>query len=197
MKRPLAAVAIGAVLGVALAILLFGVRTTPPRRDGPAVAGAPAEAAGTPPSSPRPAAAAVSTGTNPVSVAAPAGVAGAARAAVPAAMAPVQADAGVPADLPPDIILQNLRRTVRQYGQTFGGNPVGTNPEITAALAGKNPKQINFLRGQPGLQINERGEMVDTWGTPYFFHQLSAKVMEIHSAGPDKVMWTSDDLVTE
>jgi len=38
---------------------------------------------------------------------------------------------------------------------------------------------------------------VDPWGTPYFFHQLSGKEMEIHSAGPDKMMWTADDLVTE
>jgi len=37
--------------------------------------------------------------------------------------------------------------------------------------------------------------LVDAWGTPYFFHQLAAMEMEIRSAGPDKVMWTADDLV--
>ena len=46
-----------------------------------------------------------------------------------------------------------------------------------------------------GLRLNAAGELVDPWGTPYFFHQLSATEMEIHSAGPDKVMWTRDDLV--
>jgi hypothetical protein len=100
-------------------------------------------------------------------------------------------------NLPPETILQNIRRVVHLYGDTFGGDPVGTNPEITAALNGHNPKQINFLRDQPGVQINANGEMIDSWGTPYFFHQLSAHVMEIHSAGPDKIMWTSDDLVTQ
>ncbi|HWF19491.1 MAG TPA: hypothetical protein VG754_09490 [Verrucomicrobiae bacterium] len=99
-------------------------------------------------------------------------------------------------NLPPDIVLQNVRRAVRQYGAMFGGNPVGTNPEITAALTGKNPKQINFLNGQPGMRINQDGELLDAWGTPYFFHQISGTEMEIHSAGPDKIMWTSDDLVT-
>jgi len=87
-----------------------------------------------------------------------------------------------------------MRATIRQYGLAFGGNPVGTNPEITKALNGDNPKQINFLT-QDGNRANEKGELVDPWGTPYFFHQLSAMEMEIRSAGPDKIMWTTDDLV--
>ena len=87
-----------------------------------------------------------------------------------------------------------MRTTIRQYGLAFGGNPVGTNPEITKALNGDNPKQINFLT-QDGNRVNEKGELVDPWGTPYFFHQLSAMEMEIRSAGPDKIMWTTDDLV--
>jgi cytoskeletal protein RodZ len=107
------------------------------------------------------------------------------------------ADTNAALSLPPDSVLQNVRRVVRQYGEMFGGNPVGTNPEITAALSGNNPKHINFLTGQPGLRVNDNGELVDAWGTPYFFHQISGSVMEIHSAGPDRVMWTSDDLVTK
>jgi hypothetical protein len=98
--------------------------------------------------------------------------------------------------LSPEVALQNVHRAVRQYGQMFGGNPVGTNPEITAALSGQNPKKINFLAAQEGMHTNDKGELVDNWGTPYFFHQLSSTDMEIHSAGPDRQMWTSDDLVT-
>jgi hypothetical protein len=107
------------------------------------------------------------------------------------------ADTNVPANLPPETVLQNVRRAVRLYGEAFGGDPVGTNPEITAALMGRNPKQINFLGGQPGIQVNQNGEMIDNWGTPYFFHQLSGTEMEIRSAGPDRIMWTSDDVVAE
>lgn len=99
-------------------------------------------------------------------------------------------------NLPPDAVLRNLRRAVRQYGQMFGGDPVGNNQEITAELMGKNPKQINFLTGQDGMSVNQNGELVDAWGTPYFFHQLSGSDMEVRSAGPDRRMWTSDDLVT-
>ena len=97
----------------------------------------------------------------------------------------------------PETALQNVQRAVRQYGQMFGGNPVGTNPEITSQLGGDNPKRINFLSPQPGMHLDASGELVDAWGTPYFFHQLSGSEMEIHSAGPDKIMWTSDDLVVK
>lgn len=88
-----------------------------------------------------------------------------------------------------------MRSVFHQYAARFGGNPVGTNPEITAALNGGNSKQVQFLKAEDGLRINQQGELIDSWGTPYFFHQLSGTEMEIHSAGPDRVMWTADDLV--
>ncbi|HEY5551571.1 MAG TPA: hypothetical protein VIK52_06775 [Opitutaceae bacterium] len=74
------------------------------------------------------------------------------------------------------------------------GNPVGENSEITAALTGRNRLGLQLIpRRHPA--INHRGELVDRWGTPFFFHQLSGDVMEIRSAGPDRVMHTSDDAV--
>jgi hypothetical protein len=100
-------------------------------------------------------------------------------------------------NLPSATVLDNMRLTFRHYTSMFGGNPVGTNPEITAALNGKNPKQANFIDSDAGMRINANGELVDPWGTPYFFHQLSGTVMEIHSAGPDRILWTADDLVVK
>jgi hypothetical protein len=97
--------------------------------------------------------------------------------------------------LPASTVLENMRTTVLQYASTFGENPVGTNPEITSALQGANPKHINFLK-QDGNRVDGQGQLVDPWGTPYFFHQISAHEMEIRSAGPDQVMYTGDDLVT-
>jgi hypothetical protein len=101
-----------------------------------------------------------------------------------------------PPALPPLTILDKTRVILHNYHAAFSENPVGTNPEIAAALQGKNPKQINFL-ADSGLRLNGKGEIIDGYGTPFFFHQISAHEMEIHSAGPDKVMWTADDLVTK
>ncbi len=96
-----------------------------------------------------------------------------------------------------ETVLQNVQRAIHQYSEAFGGNPVGTNPEITSQLSGDNPKHMNFVTSEAGMTINADGAMVDSWGTPLFFHQISGSEMEIHSAGPDKVMWTSDDLVVK
>jgi len=106
------------------------------------------------------------------------------------------APAMVPVEMSPGIVIQNVRHAITEYGAMFGGNPVGTNPEITAALAGNNPKQINFIKPEAGMRINGNGELVDTWGTPLFFHQLSGTDTEVRSAGPDRKLWTPDDVVT-
>jgi hypothetical protein len=98
------------------------------------------------------------------------------------------------ATLPPETAVENMRSVFRNYASILAGNPVGTNPEITQALQGENPKHINFLK-EDGNRVNSQGELVDSWGTPYFFHQLSASQMEIRSAGPDRILYTSDDLV--
>ena len=100
-------------------------------------------------------------------------------------------------NLAPDLVLDNVRSAIHNYGSMFNGNPVGVNSEITSQLNGHNPKQADFIRPEAGMRINDRGELVDPWGTPYFFHQVSGTEMEIRSAGQDKIMWTADDLVTE
>ena len=99
--------------------------------------------------------------------------------------------------LTPATVLENMRSVFRQYQLRFHENPVGDNAEITRILSGENPNQVVFLQPDDGMKVNARGELVDNWGTPYFFHQLSRSEMEIRSAGPDNRMWTSDDLVTK
>ena len=97
--------------------------------------------------------------------------------------------------LTPFTVLENMRTVFRQYSQRFGGNPVGNNREITSALNGANPGHAILVNPEDGMQINGGGELVDNWGTPFFFHQLSRTEMEIRSAGPDRKLWNSDDLV--
>lgn len=78
------------------------------------------------------------------------------------------------------------------YRQGFGGNPVGDNGDIVTALLGENDKRAAYLtRDCPALVD---GKLVDRWGTPYWFHAKSGTEMEIVSAGPDRELFTGDDL---
>jgi hypothetical protein len=88
--------------------------------------------------------------------------------------------------------LSAVDSAIRNFQAVHGENPIGSNAEITAALLGNNLKQIK-LEVPAGSQLNGEGQMCDRWGTPYFFHQVSAIEMEIRSAGPDRTMWTGDD----
>lgn len=92
--------------------------------------------------------------------------------------------------------------TVRDLIGTFRrlakGNPVGDNDEITAQLLGRHRSGPAVTLIDPrNPAIDAQGRLVDRWGTPYFFHALSANDMEIRSAGPDRKMWTADDLLGE
>lgn len=101
-----------------------------------------------------------------------------------------------PPDAQAGVELDKVRTMLRDYRTLYHENPVGTNAEIMQALMGGNSKQAQL--GPPeGQALSPSGELVDRWGTPYFFHQLSSVSMEIRSAGPDKTLWTSDDLVTK
>ncbi len=119
---------------------------------------------------------------------------------------PADGDAPPPPETPPSLIattpqavreaLDNVQFALRDYRTVLGENPIGTNSEITKALTGHNLKQVKIPIPE-GSSLNGEGEMCDRWNTPYFFHQLSGKLMEIRSAGPDKRLWTADDIVTK
>jgi hypothetical protein len=99
---------------------------------------------------------------------------------------------------PPDeaalIELDKVGLMLRDYRTIAGENPVGTNAEIMAAVMGENPRQAKL--GPPeGMKLNDKGELLDRWETPYFFHQISKNHMEIRSAGPNKILWSDDDPV--
>ena len=120
-------------------------------------------------------------------------------APVPSAVPP-SADASVPqpggtlAEMRDEI--ENIQFALRDYRTALGENPIGNNAEITKALLGENLKQVKIPL-PPGATVNGEGQMCDRWGKPYFFHQLSGKQMEIHSAGPDREFGTADDLIVK
>ena len=91
--------------------------------------------------------------------------------------------------------LEFLNLVISQYGRYLDGNPVGSNAEISAALRGDNPKGIALLPAE-GKFIDSSGQLVDRWGTPYFFHAIARQRMDIVSAGPDREFWTNDDVTS-
>lgn len=77
-----------------------------------------------------------------------------------------------------------------------GAVPQGAyNEEITAKLRGENSKRFSVLPPDNAANVlNARGELLDRWGTPYFLHPVSSELIEIRSAGPDRKLWTKDDV---
>jgi len=92
----------------------------------------------------------------------------------------------------PDAHRQAVEQILFFYRRAFGENPVGQNDDITAALLGANPQRLALL--PPGSPAIQNGQLIDPWGTPYWFHPLSGNEMEIRSAGPDRELFTPDDI---
>lgn len=97
-------------------------------------------------------------------------------------------------DAPSDLRL--MHRALENFSLLVKGDdplPLGSNDEIAEALRGKNKARLVFL--PPGHSaFNEHGQIIDRWGTPLFFHANSRHRIDIRSAGPDKQMWTADDI---
>lgn len=97
------------------------------------------------------------------------------------------------ADQPPERDLEIIAEFLQTYGRARGGNPIGGNAEITAALTGTDGHQGRVY--PPIHRTIKDGQLTDRWGTPYWFHPNSGSEMEIRSAGPDKELFTLDDVV--
>jgi hypothetical protein len=75
-----------------------------------------------------------------------------------------------------------------------GSNPGGgLNEEIVDQLRGKNAKRLAVIPPNHA-SINAQGQLLDRWGTPFWFHPIARDALDIRSAGPDRKLWTSDDV---
>lgn len=92
--------------------------------------------------------------------------------------------------------LEVIREFLSLYNQAYGaGNPVGLNEDITAALTGTaNPNDTRHLFPRRHNAIRN-GQLIDRWGTAFWFHPESGTKMEIRSAGPDRNLFTPDDVL--
>eukprot|EP01031_Cornospumella_fuschlensis_P007461 gene7461-9241_t len=90
--------------------------------------------------------------------------------------------------------LEIVGEFISLYTKVFKqGNPIGLNEDITAVLTGQNEKKGVLF--PPNNSMIVKGQLVDRWGTPYWFHPSSSWQMEIRSAGPDKNLFNADDVV--
>jgi len=91
----------------------------------------------------------------------------------------------------------NLILGLQQYREFVGSFPTGNNLAIAKALLGRTEKKVLILAVRKS-DLNDKGEILDPWGTPLRFYFADNEVM-IRSAGPNKV-WedsnvpTADDL---
>ena len=91
----------------------------------------------------------------------------------------------------------NLILGLQQYREFVGSYPTGNNVTIAKALLGRSEKKVLILAVRKS-DMNDKGEILDPWGTPLRFYFSDNEVM-IRSAGPNKIwedsnVQTADDL---
>ncbi|ATC64446.1 hypothetical protein CMV30_11045 [Nibricoccus aquaticus] len=92
-------------------------------------------------------------------------------------------------------IVEGLVQNMQQLLKTAAVPPLGFNEEITRALTGRNPLELAFIPSTHAA-INARGLLCDRWGTPFHFHPVANDRIDVRSAGPDKTLFTADDVVS-
>ncbi len=111
---------------------------------------------------------------------------------------PLAAQLNLPSN-PPQRDVDVLHSLLREYLHRLHhrqGLPIGDDIDLGRALSGYNPMKLVVLpRSNPSLSAD--GHLRDRWGTPYFIHAQGGNAFEIRSAGPDRKMFTSDDLIAQ
>lgn len=95
--------------------------------------------------------------------------------------------------------VQVLLSLVRQYSRRLHGRqglPIGNDSDLARVLTGRNPMRTVILPPN-NPAVGGDGRLHDRWGTPYFIHPTGHNQFEVRSAGPDRQMFTEDDLVAD
>jgi hypothetical protein len=79
----------------------------------------------------------------------------------------------------------NLILGLQQYKEFTGTYPTGNNAAVVRAMLGQTEKKILILAVRRS-DLNDKGEIVDPWGTPLRFYFSHDEVL-IRSAGPNRV----------
>lgn len=99
-------------------------------------------------------------------------------------------------NLPPENDLTLMSRLMENsllLLKSAANRPLSANEDWADLFRGKNGAQERFLPdNHPALDA--QGRLVDRWGVPLFFHAMGGGRYELRSAGPDKKLWTEDDI---
>lgn len=99
-------------------------------------------------------------------------------------------------DLPPQndlTLMSRLMENALLLLKSAANRPLSANEDWADFFRGRNAAQEMFLPANHAA-LNTNGQLVDRWSTPLFFHALGGGRYEIRSAGPDRKLWTADDL---
>ena len=77
--------------------------------------------------------------------------------------------------------------------KSAANRPLSANEDWVGFFRGKNSAREVFLP-ERHTALNAQGQLVDRWNSPLFIHALGSGRYELRSAGPDKKLWTDDDL---
>jgi len=100
-----------------------------------------------------------------------------------------------PAQHDVDVLHTLLRQYLRRLGRREA-LPIGNDSDLAKVLGGQNPmKYATLPANHPAFAPD--GRLRDRWGTPYFVHPVAPGSFEIRSAGPDRKLFTSDDLIAD
>ena len=94
--------------------------------------------------------------------------------------------------------VENLFIGLQKFKEVVGNYPIGSNAEVARALKGNNAKNVIILVGRKN-ELNEKGEIVDPWGTALRIYFNDNGVL-IRSAGPnrrfdDSTVMEADDFI--
>ena len=71
--------------------------------------------------------------------------------------------------------------------------PLSANEEWSATLLGKRPSSPAWLSENSPL-FDDKQRLIDRWHSPLHFHAIGRQQWEVRSSGPDKILFTADDL---
>lgn len=86
---------------------------------------------------------------------------------------------------------------IRQYHEAMQrreGPPIGNDADLARVLKGKNPLRLVVVPAMHPV-FSPDGRMRDRWGTPYHLHGKGRGAYEVRSSGPDKRLFTPDDVI--